>query len=1271
MTDQRRLDSALKGPDQKFTPRSLAKFLAFSLTIGSLSAALSETTLGQTQGKLAQQSTQAPSGSGSKADDEKEARLLEPGKAIKREMAGDNSHTYQIRLSASQFLKIIVEQHGIDVVARLLGPDGKQIMEFDSERRLQGREMVEHVAEEEGDYRLVVQPRQKAAPAGAYEIRIEESRAATENDRALQQARKLYKKAIDLRNAGKYDEAQRYFEGALEIRERMLGPDHPDVSLTINSLATIYYYKGEYSKAEPLYQRSLAIREKSLGPEHPDVAASLNNLALIYAVRGDHAKAEPLYQRALAIREQSLGTEHLDVANSLNNLALIYAARSDYAKAEPLYQRALAIREKSLGPEHPDVAASLNYLAGLYAARSDYAKAEPLQQRALDIREKSLGPDHPFVADSLNNLALIYSDLGDYVKAEPLYQRALAVREKSLGLEHPDVAGSLTNLANLYSDLGNYAKAEPLHQRALAIREKSLGPEHPDVAQSLNNLANLYSDLGDYAKAESLFQRALAIQEKSLGPDHPDVAISLNNIAVLYNRKGDDAKTESLRLRALTIQEKSLGPEHLDVATSLNNLAVLYHIRRDYVKAESFYRRALTIREKALGPEHPMVARTINNIAFLYGDKGEYAKAEPLFRRALAILENALGPEHRYIEELLDGMAVLCAANGDFAQAVKVQSRANSLGDRNLARNLTIGSERRKLAYLAIFSKQTDFTLWLHSQALPHDPQALDLAFTTLLRRKGRGLDMMADAIGALRRHAAPEVRALFDQLAEARSQLAALTLKDLGTGKPETYRARLKSLEDKVEEFESALSARNPDFRDQAQPVTPAAVQSALPADSALVEFAVYKPRAPRNNENKLAPRYLAYLLTAQGQPKWTDLGEAAPIDRAITAWRQALRDPRRAGVKRLARVVDEKVMRPVLALTQSGFGSPHRLLIAPDGLLNLIPFAALVDRQGRYLVERYSISYLMSGRDLLRPPVPRPGKQDTIIVADPDFDAAEEVIAARSQDVGLPPALSGAWRIKLPGAAARNRDVGLPAGPPQSAGSNFNLARIYFPPLKGTADEARALKTILPQATVFTRGQATEAALKQLHSPGILHVATHGFFLSDQEIRLIGARDLIVEPVQSVEASGQPIENPLLRSGLALAGVNLRLGRADQGDDGVLTALEAAGLDLFGTKLVVLSACDTGVGEVKNGEGVFGLRRALSLAGSETQVMSLWPVSDLGARDLMTEYYRALGRGDGRGDGLRHVQLEMLKRKGRRHPFYWASFIQSGEWANLEGKR
>jgi CHAT domain-containing protein len=262
----------------------------------------------------------------------------------------------------------------------------------------------------------------------------------------------------------------------------------------------------------------------------------------------------------------------------------------------------------------------------------------------------------------------------------------------------------------------------------------------------------------------------------------------------------------------------------------------------------------------------------------------------------------------------------------------------------------------------------------------------------------------------------------------------------------------------------------------------------------------------------------------------------------------------------------------------------------------------------------------------------------------------------------------------------------VGLPSGQPHIAGSNVSLSQIYFPPLRGAAGEALGLRAILPQATFWTRGEASEARLKQLSSPRILHLATHGFFLRDQEPEPTDRRGAgflrSFTSMPSVSLSELPVETPLLRSGLALAGANLRRESSppslpnspnspNSEDDGILTALEASGLDLWGTKLVVLSACDTGVGEVKNGEGVYGLRRALVLAGSETQVMSLWPVSDAGTRDLMIGYYRALERGEGRGEGLRRVQLEMLNRKGRRHPFYWASFIQSGEWANLEGRK
>jgi tetratricopeptide (TPR) repeat protein len=294
---------------------------------------------------------------------------------------------------------------------------------------------------------------------------------------------------------GKYADAEVIFKRALTIKEKALGPNHPDVATNLDNLAVLYSDQGRYADAEPLSKRALAIREKALGPNHPQVATHLNNLANLYREQGRYADAEPLYKRALAIDEKALGPNHPNVATSLNNLAVLYLDQGRYADAEPLLKRALAIGEKALGPDHPGLATDLNNLAGLYLAQGRYADAEPLYKRALAIDERTLGPDHPGLATDLNNLALLYRDQGRYADAEPLYKRALAVREKALGPDHPEVATTLYNLANLYGDQGRYADAEPLHKRALAIDEKALGPDHPEVARSLDNLAELYREI--------------------------------------------------------------------------------------------------------------------------------------------------------------------------------------------------------------------------------------------------------------------------------------------------------------------------------------------------------------------------------------------------------------------------------------------------------------------------------------------------------------------------------------------------------------------------------------------------------------------------------------------------------------------------------------------------------------------------------------------------------------------------------------------------------
>src|SRR5262245_34698671 len=629
--------------------------------------------------------------------------------------------------------------------------------------------------------------------------------------------------------------------------------------------------------------------------------------------------------------------------------------------------------------------------------------------------------------------------------------------------------------------------------RALDIKEKTLGMDNPSVAVSLNNLAYLYDDRGDYAKAESLYQRALLIREKALGPDHPDVAETSGNLARVYYNQGDYAKAESLYQRALAIKEKVLGRAHADVAETLKSLALIYSDRGDHARAEPLFQRALFILENAFGPYHPDVAVTLNNLALLYKDKGEYARAELTFRRAQLITEKSLGPDHPELAQIFSNLAVLYAAKGDFAQALKVQSRANTIDERTLSNNLAPGSERQKLAYLALFSKRTDFTLWLQSK-MSGDSQAINLAFTNILRQKGRGLDAMVNTIATLRLHATPQDQELFDQLTALRSQVAELMLSRSRSAESELYQSRIKPLVERIDGLEAKLSVRSAEFRAHSQPITISAVQAAIPADSVLIEFVTYTPFEPRTGES-LPPRYLAYLLASRGQPKWVDLGEAAPIERAVDAWRQSLRE-NSVDVKPLGRAVDELIMRPVRSSLGSESSQLRRLLIAPDGALNLIPFAALVDEENRYSIERYSISHLTSGVDLLRMQNPQASKSGPLVMANPLFGRTA----------------SGATR------GSRNF---VNSSSDNEAG---DPARIFFPPLPGTEGEALAIKALMPEASVLQREKATETVLKQINGPQILHLATHGFFLDYQDFSLSAdARPEITSPVITRSASAQ----------------------------------------------------------------------------------------------------------------------------------------------------
>jgi CHAT domain-containing protein/Tfp pilus assembly protein PilF len=1051
-----------------------------------------------------------------------------------------------------------------------------------------------------------------------------------------------------------YAKAESLFVRALEIREKALGPTHRDVAASLNELGIFYIVQGAYGRAQPFLVRALDIFEKVLGPKHPDLATSVNNLGMLYQAQGAYEKAEPFFVRSLEIGEKALGPTHRDVADSLNSLAGLYLAQGAYEKAGPLFVRALKIWEKALGAMHPTVALCLGNLAHLYLQQGAYGKAEPLLLRVLTIQEKSLGAMHPEVAFSLAKLAGLYEAQGVYKKAEPLFVRALDITEKALGPMHPAVATSLNNLANVYSDQGAYGKAEQFHVRALNIRENALGMMHPEVATSLTNLANLYQVQGAYGKAEPLYVRALAIQEKALGTVHPDLATSINNLAFLYEAQHAYGKVEPLYVRALEIWEKTLGAMHPRVATGLDNLARIYRRQGMYRKAEPLVVRALDIRERALGPMHPEVASSLSNLAALYQAQGLYGKMELLLVRALNIEEKALGAMHPDVVNKLYSLATLYWIQGAYARALPLLSGAAEIREAQLRTELARLSEPRKRDLMALLQGESRGLVSLHADAMPTSAEALELALTTVLRRKGRILDSLAETQATLRTHLTPMLREQLDQLAQARSELSTRLYARVDPRTAADRTSAITTLRARIETLEASLSTTSVEFRAQSEPVTVAKIQAALPRDATLVEFVRYQRFDARQAKLSQEELYVAYLVSSHGPPQWVALGEAAPLDAGIDAVLAAMHSQVSAETTKTAlQRLDALVFAPI----RVRLGNASHVILAPDGKLNLVPFEALIDPQGHYELEQRLVSYVTTGRDLLRLAAKNAPRSSAVLVADPDYGP-----------------------LPTPGVPGT----------------------VSFAPLAGALAEATELRTYFPTMPLTGR-KATKPALAALTGPAMVHIATHGFYARDSATLPITGpllptqpasapgsaqpqhaitsttaqppapakvaqadvqRGMVVEGGASTPVAPARSEDPadgLDRAGLAMAGAN-------QGSEGIVTAREIAGFDWWGTKLVVLSACETGVGALASGDGVYGLRRALVLAGAESQVVSLWNVNDASTAVLMREYYGELARGTGRAEALRQAKLRLLRQPRYAHPYYWAAFIPAGDWRPLD---
>lgn len=1064
-------------------------------------------------------------------------------------------------------------------------------------------------------------------------------------EQMLAQAQTAFDAAARLRTEGKYADALSSAERALALRESVLGSAHPGVATCLNLVGDLCIATGDYDRAKPLIERGLAIREATLGKKHPEVAESLVTLGEFYYAKGRYSRAVPLFDRALAIREATLGKNHPDVAAVLTHLAAVHRDVGAYSRAEPLLQRALAIYEATLGQGHPRFAGVLSNLGSVYYEQRLYDRAEPLLRRALAIRESALSKNHPDVASSLIKLAMLYREQALYDRAEPLFQRALAIQEEVLGKNHPDVEWTLNHFALFYDEQGLYGRAEPLYRRALAISESANRKDDPNVADVLNNLASLYLNQGVYGSAEPLLQRALVIAEAA--GNKIDLADVLSNLAALYVRQQLYSRAEPLFRRALAIYEGDPGIDRLKLANALNNMACSYMEQGAYGRAASLYRRALAIYEATFGKSHAYVTASLNNLALLYLRQGAYSRAEPLFQRVLAIYESTGGERHPDFVPVLNNLAQLRIAQNRLADALPFFWRALNLSERRL-RLETLDFSESRLTDLLDYVHGDEQRLYSLLRRYPSDARVQRLAFTAALLFKGRSAEEAAEVSRTVFRRLKPDDHDTFERLRSLRTQLAQLSLDGPGQLSPAAYRQQLEELAKRGDALEVELASRSAGIREFRALPSPDEilnrVAAALPPDGVLVEFISYPDEAVVPPPGKLAGNsltqlcYLALVLFPDGHTRAFDFGPAAPIDLAAMGLRDALAS-RDAAYQGAAQALYSLVVKPLIPL----LGGAHRLFVAPDGQLSLVPFDALHDGQ-RVLAESFDFTYLTSGKELLPRIEDTPPAQSVVVFADPDFGASSTTPSTTAAEAA-------------PTSTRRSDALEQFFSTRRSA-----LDDQALPPLPGTRKEAEAIKALLPQAQVLVGRDATKGALLTIPTPGILHIATHGFFLEDASARE-GTRSVV-----DLSSAPQRPADPLLRSGLFLAGARAPGPSELSHHEGALvTALELASLDLWGTQMVVLSACDTGKGDVKLGQGVYGLRRALMVAGAETVVTSLWKVEDEPTRELMERFYQNLLAGQGRTTALRGA-MRTLRQKWP-HPHFWAPFIAIGRDEPLKG--
>ncbi len=968
-----------------------------------------------------------------------------------------------------------------------------------------------------------------------------------------------------------YKDSKKNLNEIIKIKEKYL-KNTLSIASDYQNLALILEYQySQYDEALYLYGKALNIFLKLLGENYFDTATVYYNIANIYNTKGDYTEALELFQHVLKVDLLLFGEENSETSATYHNMANVNANIGSFKKAFELYQKSLQIDLKILeDKEHDHIMATYHGMANILSYQGKYDEALKLYFKVLEVDLKRGHEQSIETASLYHNIANAFKDKAEYQKSLDYYHKSLKITVSLVGEKHAETITTLHNIAYVYHYLGNYKKALDIYFKVLNLDLEIFGLNHPHTATTYHHIAYIYQDKKMYSEALAIYNMSLDIREAILGEHHISTASTYHNIGnILEDLEHYDEALEQYH-KALKIEIDILGVEHPTTANSYHNIANVLQSQKHYEESLSYYYKALKANLKNLRKNHPTIAINYHNIGISLFYQKQYKEAYEATKKSFDIfLKN---------------------------RQINIINLDNREKENYLSHNRDIMRISHLFKTLLFYNKQqpqkelihNGLSYWLNYKGSIFEYQNI----LSMIEERSKESNTIENI---------QNLRALTLQLAKLENTHIHKRTKN--------YNERKKEIKKQIHNIQIILSKQTPQFKE---------LLGLNHIDSTLIANTL-KPHQLYLDFVRGEKNYYVFTLDKSNHITFQQISEkdSISIEKNIQAFRTNNNKMANAiSNKQLTKKLNQELKKESQQILSTIYNklfknylqeqvkSKSSLIISPDGVLNFLPFEALYNEQ-KYLIEKYAINYISSGRELIRQSKRKKQKssEKVVVFGSPDF-----------------------W-LKLPknNASSLTKDV--------ISQENATIFDIEFTTLEISKQEIATMKHYYPKLEVYQEENATVENLFKIQNPKILHISTHGFFLDNKN---------------------NP--NPMLATALAFAGANYANYKNDA--RGIATALKLSGLKLQHTELVVLSACETGLGKIDQAEGVTGLPKAFIQAGAKHVMMSLWSVSSKETVTLMQHFYENIHKGDNYATALHKAKLQMIT----MHPYYWSAFIMSG---------